>query len=208
MTTTVRLVRHPEMMVPAGVCAGHPDMPLTPGGKSALPGLVLMARSFLPDSITSSNAVRCLETATTIASPLQLEPRIDPAWREIAFGTWEGRRWEDLEQEDPVMYWEWMEHFDHIAPPEGENFSMLQARVVAALEKLSGWGGRHMVVTHAGPIRAALAWVEKRPLRRAFEVAVPYSSVFDLTCTRGQWERIPYFYPGGVRTEMTMADGQ
>ncbi len=202
MTTAIRLVRHPETFVPAGVCAGPVDVSLTSGGKAALPGLVLMAHGFAPDLVISSDAPRCLETAQAIAGPLGLAAVVDPAWQEIAFGSWEGRRWEDIEQEDPAGYWEWMEHFDRIAPPGGESFALLQTRVTAALEKVAEQGGRHLIVTHAGPIRAALAWVENRPLRRAYDVQVPYSSVFDLVFDEGKWERLPYFYPGPVRPEL------
>jgi len=202
MTTAIRLVRHPETFVPAGVCSGPVEVSLTSGGKAALPGLVLMAHGFAPDSVISSDAPRCLDTARAIAEPLGLAIVIHRAWREIAFGLWEGRRWEDIEQEDPAGYWEWMEHFDRIAPPGGESFGMLQDRVSSALQRVAEQGGRHLIVTHAGPIRTALAWVENRPLRQAYEVQVPYSSVFDLVCDDGKWERLPYFYPGPVRPEM------
>ena len=201
MTTQIRLVRHPETMIPAGVCAGRMEVPLTAGGRAALPSLIIMAHAYGPDSIISSDADRCRETALALSQPLALPVTLDTDWREIDFGQWEGRPWEDIEQEDPAGYWDWMEHFDQVAPPGGESFHLLQARVVRALETLITRGGRHLVVTHAGPIRAALAWVENRPLRQAYEVQVPYSSVFDLIHQDGKWERIPYFYPAPYRQE-------
>lgn len=203
--TVIRLVRHPETQIPPGVCAGRLDLPITPGGRAVLAGLVLMAREFCPRQIVTSDARRSRETAEAMGLALDLEPLVDPIWREIHFGTWEGRRWEDLEQEDPTGYWEWMEHFDRIAPPEGESFAMLQARVVEALKALAGTGGRHLVVSHAGPIRAALAWVDGRPLRRAYEVQVPFGSVFDLCFENGKWDRLPYFYPGSAKVEALAA---
>ncbi len=201
MTTHIRLVRHPETMIPAGVCTGRMEVPLTAGGRAALPSLIIMAHAYGPDSVISSDADRCRETAHALSRPLDLPVTLNTNWREIDFGSWEGRRWEDIEQEDPAGYWDWMEHFDQVAPPGGESFRMLQARVVTALETLIARGGRHLVVTHAGPIRAALAWVENRPLRQAYEVQVPYSSVFDLIHQNGKWERVPYFYPGPTRPE-------
>lgn len=82
----------------------------------------------------------------------------DPRWMELSFGLWEGRLWDDIprSESDP-----WAEDVVHRNPPGGETVITLRQRVAAAMTELlsaaTAEGPVIVVVTHAGPIRVALA---------------------------------------------------
>lgn len=113
-------------------------------------------------------AARLPADAVIVASPLRRsrqtagalgrEPTvIDPDLAEQDFGVWQGRRWDDL-ADDPVARHFWRAPAT-TAPPEGESFAQVMARVAPAIDRLTAaHAGRDIVaVAHAGTIRAALA---------------------------------------------------
>lgn len=144
------LVRHPR---PApgheGRCYGRLD--IAPGADPGTAGAILAAAGRV-DRIVSSPSVRCRRPAALIARRLRLPLRLDPAWREMDFGAWEGVAWEDVPRAELDA---WAADLVHARPHGGESVGMLLARVRRGLGRLPR-RGRTLVLTHAGPIRAAL----------------------------------------------------
>ena len=164
-----------------------------------------------PDSILCSDLKRCHLLAEVIAARLGLFAEPDPIWREVSFGTWENQTWSDIQASEPQLLDEWMTNFDTVAPPAGESFEQLQARVLTGIEdKILGpnhdLGGRpvprsdlnpgetsvphFLVVTHAGVIRAARCAFSNLPLRKAFELPIPYGSYTSFCWDAEQWSSI------------------
>lgn len=85
------------------------------------------------------------------------------------FGCWEGRAWGEIPRGELDA---WAADLQRARPPGGESVAMRLARIWRAIGRLPP-GGRTLVVTHAGPIRAALvatgAW--SRPV--SFGAVVP-----------------------------------
>ena len=71
------------------------------------------------------------------------------------FGEWNGKRWNDLRENETRNFWM---NFATEAPPGGESFVDMMDRVSYTIAKLSlEYEGRDIIaVTHAGTIRAAL----------------------------------------------------
>ncbi len=97
---------------------------------------------------------------------------------EQAFGDWEGLSWDEIEAgdfwDDPVVN----------APPGGESFASLYARVAGLIrgEEASVDRRARVVVSHAGPIRAASALAWGVPLAETTGIATPdYLSVTELS---------------------------
>jgi alpha-ribazole phosphatase len=112
-------------------------------------------------SIIASPRLRAREPAERLALARQQEARIDADWAEIDFGVWDGRLIVDL-QADPIAAAQLDRLYlgpDAPAAPEGESWRQLEARVARALEKVlaESSAGTALIVTHAGPMRAALA---------------------------------------------------
>ena len=101
--------------------------------------------------------------------------RIDPRWRELDFGTWDGCTTAEI---DPVALGAFWADPDAAPPPEGERWSALVARVGAALGDLPP--GDILVVTHGGAMRAALAHLFAFDQRALWAFDLPYSSLLSL----------------------------
>jgi alpha-ribazole phosphatase len=197
------LMRHPAINATGERCIGQTDVELSPEGQTALPSLAEEARRLQPDRILCSDLRRCRLLGEAIGTRLGLRVEQDPIWREVSFGRWENRTWSDIEAEEPGALSEWISDFENVAPPGGESFQQLQARVISAictrltnaLELLPK--GHAVVVTHAGVIRAAISAFANLPLRRAFEYAVPYGGQTSFLWKRTNWSMLKV---SGART--------
>jgi broad specificity phosphatase PhoE len=130
------------------------DIPLNAQGREQARALADLLRRDPFDRIISSDLSRALATAEIIAPDRPIER--DARWREFAFGQWEGLTWEQIVKRWPQAGAE-PSAAARYAPPGGETFPHLRTRVGAALQQLRGGNERHIViVTHAGPLHAAL----------------------------------------------------
>jgi alpha-ribazole phosphatase/probable phosphoglycerate mutase len=103
------------------------------------------------DAVYSSDLVRAHETARIVAEPRGLDVTALPDLREKDFGTWEGLTDDEILVRFPdAQHGHW---------GDGETTEDVARRVVAALLRIaeSHPGGRVLVVSHGGPLRAALA---------------------------------------------------
>ncbi len=121
----------------------------------------LLARALPRDAVwVSSNLKRAVLTARAIveAGLAAPPPVIEPALAEQHFGAWQGELRDEVFARNPDRRGFWLAPAD-IAPPGGESFVQLVARVSEAVLRLNGlYAGRDIVaVAHGGTIRAALA---------------------------------------------------
>lgn len=122
---------------------------------SDLAALGRLSRALPPAPVVSSDLLRAVATADAIAGG---RPRLshEPALREMNFGAWEMRTYAEAEAENAALARAlWAEPGD-VAPPGGESWNALRARVEEALDRLSAGRPELVVVCHFGPILAAL----------------------------------------------------
>lgn len=156
MPTTIVLVRHGETdWNRERRYQGHADVPLNETGRRQAHDLADLLASERVDAVYTSPLRRASETAGIVAAQIGLEPRVLEALREIDVGDWEGLTIDDVRAQFP----ERADVAGHSGFPNGETDEDLDARVVPALVDLSRTHADETVlgVTHAGPIRAALA---------------------------------------------------
>lgn len=149
--TTVTLVRHLAVSSEVeGRCYGQR---LDPGlaDDAAPPAPQLSALSQVAFRRTSP-AARARATAALIDGGPWTE---DAAWAERNFGEWEGRRWDACWADVPAAALDSAEAYLGFDPPGAERYDAVASRVSGALDALAA--GRHLIITHAGPIRAALS---------------------------------------------------
>ena len=120
-------MRHPSVDAGSDRCIGQTNVELSSGGRTALSPLAEEVSGLRPDRILCSDLKRCLLLAEAIAARLRLFAEPDPLWRELSFGTWENRTWNDIQASEPQLFGEWMTNFDTVAPPAGESFEQLQS---------------------------------------------------------------------------------
>ncbi len=183
IVTTIDLLRHGE---PVGGprFRGDTDDALSELGWGQMRATV---GAQLPwEVVVSSPLRRCAAFAEWLAGmfpPLEKggmgSLEIEPRFREIAFGEWEGRTAQELLETAPDALADfWRDPMTH-TPPGGEPFGAFAARVVAAWDALlARHAGQPVVlVTHAGVIRLILAHVLQMPLANLFRVEVPLAGL-------------------------------
>jgi alpha-ribazole phosphatase len=132
------------------------------------------------DLYFSSDLPRCVETANILfpINTLKLMPQL----REMNFGQWEGKTYEDLKE--LLLYQRWLSDPLSYRPPEGESFEKFTQRVQNGWEKitveiLSGNIERCAIITHGGVIRYLLSkfaprkndfWTWQAPHEQGYEL--------------------------------------
>ena len=172
------LMRHPAVSA-SGRCIGQTDIPLSSEGKASLDDLVQAVHSVAPEFIISSDLRRCRDLAQAAALQVECPVRLDTRWREIHFGAWENRSWDEIRQADEAGFERWSLDFQHESPPQGESFQDLLKRVAAAVEDLPR-DQTAMVITHAGCLRALACLLKIVSPERMFDWEVPYGALFAL----------------------------
>lgn len=167
------LVRHFQAVVPSGTCGGWSDWPLAPDWENQIENLL----AHLPSNVArieSSPLARCRDLGEKLSAHFGVPLKHDDRLREIHFGAWENRAWNDIETSELNA---WMENWVHVAPPGGENFLGLQARVGAWWRDLPLHDDPLVVVSHAGPMRALLAQLLGMPPENAFRLNIELGGV-------------------------------
>ncbi|QIG79061.1 histidine phosphatase family protein [Stakelama tenebrarum] len=166
----LHLLRHGEA-AGAGCLLGHGDGPPL---KSGVRACLERAAGLDIRQVLASDLSRAAEPARRIATAARLPLRIDPRWRELDFGQWDGQSASDI---DPVALGAFWKDPDASPPPGGERWSALRGRVTAALADITG---PTLVVAHAGSVRAALSCLLDLSHRQCWSIALPYGALISL----------------------------
>ncbi len=158
--TTVFLVRHGQTTTTGSVLPGRaPGLHLAEAGIAQAERAAARLGSVKKiAAIYASPLERTRETAAPIAKACGLRTRVDRGLVECDFGGWTGRKLADLFK---LPEWKQVQS----APstfrfPGGESFTEMQTRICSTLERLVArhQGERIVVVSHADPIKAAVAY--------------------------------------------------
>jgi broad specificity phosphatase PhoE len=82
---------------------------------------------------------------------------VDDDLREIDFGDFEGRRYDEIAEAHPEVYRQWMEAPTTVTFPGGESYEDLRVRALRGLTRIGRAHDCAVVVTHGGVVRAGLA---------------------------------------------------
>jgi alpha-ribazole phosphatase len=168
----LRLVRHTRPRIP-GVCFGASDAELADSFDAEAERL--LAQIGRPGRIVTSPLARCLRLADFLAARTGAAVTVDSDWREMDFGAWEGRPWDDLPRTELDA---WASDFMLARPHGGESVAMLLERTQRAIGRCRASGEPWFAVTHAGVIRAALADAGETG---AWQREIPFAEVIPLT---------------------------
>lgn len=150
--TKLLLVRHAQTDWNAQKrLQGHADRPLSFEGRAQAIELGHAIARTAIDAVICSDLRRARETAELAGHGGAIPCS---QWREMDVGHWSGEKISDLELSAPGAYTSWRS--GETAPPGGETWPNFDRRVRDALASIRSRGGRVLVVTHSGVIRAAL----------------------------------------------------
>lgn len=168
---SLHLLRHGATARP-GRLLGRSDEPSTANGIAAC---VAQAAKLTVRRIVSSDLGRARAAGEAVANAQGVQLTIDPRWRELDFGDWDGLASADV---DPARHAAFWNDPDAAPPPNGERWSALVTRVAAALEDLPR--EPVLVVTHGGAMRAALAVLCGFPVQSLWAFDLPYAALLTL----------------------------
>ncbi|QBY02593.1 histidine phosphatase family protein [Rhodophyticola sp. CCM32] len=116
--------------------------------------------AFLPQKalLISSDLVRASATADVLAAGRTRLPA-HPGLREFNFGLWDGMPFNDVTASDPELSRIFWEAPGDIAPPEGESWHQLAARVAPVVSAFTAEHAGHdiVAVAHIGVIMTQIA---------------------------------------------------
>jgi alpha-ribazole phosphatase/probable phosphoglycerate mutase len=175
--STLVLVRHAEPVDDLrGRCYGSLDVDLSERGRTQ--ARELAGRLTDPYSVVyASPRVRAVETAKPLAAARDVPVQIDERLREIDFGAFEGRRYDEIERAEPELFRAWMETPTQVRFPGGESFADVRERALAAFSDIRDAYECAVVVAHGGVIRAGLASWLGMPDEAIFRLAQRYCGI-------------------------------
>ena len=140
------------------------------------------------DLVVASPARRAFQSAAVLTGGATV--RLEPDFREIHFGRWEGRERAQIEAADPILYKQWRELAPDFEFPGGEPRALFKARVLRGLDRVlhtrAAIGA--LVVVHKGVIRVIVDTLTGSQLDRddpVFGEAVILTRNSDGTWKRG-----------------------
>ena len=135
---------------------GSTDLSLSEAGKAAL--LQRKKETTYPDitgmRILTSGMKRCGETLALLYG--DVPHKADAAFREMDFGAFEMRCYEELKDDPAYQAWIAGDNEKNVAPG-GESGVIMTARVLAGLDRLLAENRDTLLVTHGGVIAAVMA---------------------------------------------------
>jgi len=163
-------IRHTSVNVPSGTCYGQTDVALAATyaeEKDMITGQLLTLRF---DKIFSSPLSRCRKLAADLFP--QHEIHFDERLKELHFGQWENKGWDEIFFSDAGKHW--MDHYLEEACPGGESYPEFRKRVALFLEELYvKFTGHVVLVTHAGVIRLVKSILHNQTVEEIFETFNP-----------------------------------
>ncbi|MDH5445543.1 MAG: histidine phosphatase family protein [Gammaproteobacteria bacterium] len=111
--------------------------------------------------IISSPMLRCKAFAEQLSDKYQLPLSIDERFKEVGFGSWEGRNRKEIQENSKSEYDAFYNDPINCRPDGAEPIDAFISRVVVALDEvINQYRGQHcLVVAHAGVIRAVVSHV-------------------------------------------------
>jgi alpha-ribazole phosphatase len=178
--TILWLIRHPEPEPSArGRCYGSLDVALAGEGVQQAHAIAHAFANEPLAAIYASPRQRCTHAARILAAARTCTLETVDALRELDFGAFEGRSYDEIAALYPDLYRQWMERPTETHFPEGESFRQMSARVLGAARELltRHRGDSIALITHGGPIRVILADALSMPPASIFRIEQRYGSI-------------------------------
>lgn len=144
---------------------GHTDIGLLPEANQELAPLREQLQNLCWSKVYSSDLLRCRQTLTSVALMQGEQTHLDARLREIDFGEWEGKTYDQLQHIQ--QYRDWIDDPQNVTPPKGESWQAFTARIDSFLdtcllhdvlsEPVTVDTPQIGIVTHGGVIRYAIS---------------------------------------------------
>lgn len=126
--------------------AGSQDIPLTAEGRRQCAALAQALAASSIAAVYVSPLVRARESAEPLAAKLGLPLSVEPGFREMCFGDWEGLTRDEVARRFPDGFTHWRDTPERLACPGGESLTGVAERVTRALAGLRAAHDKQTVV--------------------------------------------------------------
>jgi alpha-ribazole phosphatase len=173
----IHLIRHTTPIIDKNVCYGQSDVLL----KDTFQEEAERVLEKLPrnaDVIYTSPFIRCIKLAERIAQAFSLPIKKDDRLKEMNFGAWEMKRWDDIDKEALMK---WMNDYQNERCPQGESYFDLVIRLKEFFNEIKHNQYQSViVVTHAGVIKSSNVILGQRSLKDAMSTKVEFGSILTM----------------------------
>jgi len=176
LITRIDLIRHGE---PVGgrKYRGQQDDPLSDKGWQQMRAAV--ADHCPWDIIITSPLSRCAEFASEVSERHQLTLELEPRFKEIGFGDWEGKTAAEIQTAMPGALEAFWRDPVNEKPSGAEPLVDFQKRIESAWARLLAEhkGKNILIVCHAGVIRMSMQYILGMPIEYVFRIHVANASI-------------------------------
>ena len=155
-------IRHPPLPGKQGICYGALDIAISEA--SVISHAVSLKPLLHTHKVISSPLQRCFYLAKSIDASATKDARLI----EMSFGDWQGQGWDSIDRHELDA---WAQDIANYRAPHGESFMDVIARLNGFLADLNE---PHILITHAGVIRAAHYLLGGLSLSEAASQDVPH----------------------------------
>jgi ribonuclease H / adenosylcobalamin/alpha-ribazole phosphatase len=157
--------------------SGRNDLPLDEAGEQQAAALAKRAYGDVA-AVISSPLRRARQTAEAIASAVGRAVEIDDCFAELDFGIFEGLTADEARAAHPAEFALWLAS-PETAPPGGESFAAVAARVRRGRDKLvaAHRDATVVVVTHVSPIKLLVRAALDAPVQSIFHMHLDIAAV-------------------------------
>ncbi len=158
MTKTLLLARHGETGPDyKGRFVGSSDVPLAGDGPEQVERLAGLVATYRPEICLCSPLLRARQTAAPVAAAAGLPVTIDEELREVDFGRWEAKTFDEIRAIDPELVRQWAAWREDFSFPDGETLRGFKERVRKTTLRLTRLEAETvLVISHGGVIRTML----------------------------------------------------
>lgn len=189
----ILLLRHGELDSGGrAIYVGQADIPLSDKGLQQARDWALALKNIPLAKIVSSDLSRCADTARIIAHERDIELELEPGFREISFGDWDGRDKEAVKAEFGRKVEARYRDFVSQRPPNGENFADLKKRVTRVFNTTlaRNRNGALLIVAHAGVNRTLLAHFMGLEAKNIFRIFQDYACLNIIDAKNGEIKHV------------------
>lgn len=184
----IYLLRHCDIDLPPmpKICIGITDVHLSEEGIKRAEALQERFRKVELGAVYSSDLTRCVQTAKIVFPGHALA--IEPAFREVAMGEWEGMSFEDIKLKYPEIYRQRGEDIARVCAPGGESFERAAQRAFLRLKEIAqNLDEDAAIVSHAGVNRALICMVGGSDISGLMGISQRYGCVNELSYAHGRF---------------------
>jgi 2,3-bisphosphoglycerate-dependent phosphoglycerate mutase len=190
-STRICLVRHGETDWNAEKrIQGQIDIALNAVGQRQAAAAAHRLSRLPVTALYSSDLLRARQTAERIAAALDLSPSFVPAFRERAYGLFEGLTYDEARLRHPADYRAFAARDpDYALPAGGESLRQCHQRAIGHLRRLAAEhrGQSVVLVTHGGVLDLVNRFVRGNPLELPRDFQIPNAGITWVSVTGDRW---------------------